>query len=74
MKAGTVVSQDEGDLEQERMIRRIVAVAQEESEDSGMVSGGMGAVGLSVVLAVAVAAASIVASVKGEGASLMPAT
>jgi hypothetical protein len=38
-----------------------------------MVSGAMSAVGLSVVLAVAVAAASIVASVKGEGASSMPA-
>jgi len=38
-----------------------------------MVSGAMGAVGLSVVLAVAVAAVSIVASVTGEGASSMPA-
>jgi hypothetical protein len=33
----------------------------------------MAGVGVSVVLAVAVAAASIVASVKGEGASSMPA-
>ena len=71
MKAEVVVLQDEEDLEPERMIRRSVAVAQEKSEDSGTVSGAMGAVGLSAVLAVA--AASIVASVKAEGASLMPA-
>ena len=73
MKAGAVVSQDEGDLEQEPMIRRSVAMAKEKSEDSGMGSGAMGVVVLSVVLAVAGAAASIVASVKGEGASSMPA-
>jgi hypothetical protein len=73
MKAEVVVLQDEEDLEPERMIRRSVAVAQEKSEDSGTVSGAMGAVGPSVVLAVAVPAASIVASVKGEGASSMPA-
>jgi hypothetical protein len=73
MKAVAAVSQDEGDLERERMIRRSVAVAEGKSKDSGMVSGAMGGVGLSVVLAVVDTAASIVASVKGEGASSMPA-
>jgi hypothetical protein len=48
-------------------------MAKENSEDSSMVSGATDPEGLNVVLAVAVAAASIVDSVQAEGAFSMPA-
>jgi hypothetical protein len=71
MKIGAVDLQDEEDTNQARTIRGSVAMARENSEGLGMVLGARDPVDLSAVLAVAVVADSIVASVKGEGVSSM---